>query len=138
MAAEMRITKEELSQIYYLNKEVKMWQKELNRLKCQSLLKGQQLTGMPSASGTKDKVGDFATRKADIELIIEGKLKEIQIQREKIIESINNIEDSLIRQIVFYRNVSCMSWKQVALEIGGNNTENSVRMAYNRFIEKNL
>ncbi len=131
------MTKEELSQIYYLNKEIKMWQKELERLECQSLIKGQQLTGMPNGGSNLDKTGDLATKKADIRLIIEGRLKEIQIQREKIIEYINSIEDSLIRQIVFYRNVSCMSWKQVAMEIGGDNTEDGIRKTYDRFLDKN-
>lgn len=132
------MTKEELSQIYYLNKEIKIWQQELERLECQSLLKGQQLSGMPTGNGTSDKTGDLAIKKTDIQLVIEGKLKEIQLQRERIIEFISGIEDSLMRQIVYFRNVSCMSWRQVAAEIGGNNTEDGVRMAYDRFVKKNL
>ena len=131
------MTKEELSQIYYLNREIKMWQKELERLECQSLLKGQQLSGMPGGRGSSDRVGDLAVKKTDIQLIIEGKLKEIQLQRERIIEYINSIEDSLMRQIVFYRNVSCMNWRQVAAEVGGNNTEDGIRKLYDRFLEKN-
>ena len=131
------MSKEELSQIYYLNREIKMWQKELERLECQSLLKGQQLSGMPSGGGNIDKVGDLAVKKTDIQLIIEGKLKEIQLQRERIIGYINSIEDSMMRQIVFYRNVSCMSWRQVAMEIGGDNTEEGIKKIYQRFLKKN-
>ena len=130
------MSKEELSQIYYLNREIKMWQKELERLECQSLLKGQQLSGMPSGGGNIDKVGDLAVKKTDIQLIIEGKLKEIQLQRERIIGYINSIEDSMMRQIVFYRNVSCMSWRQVAMEIGGDNTEEGIKKIYQRFLKK--
>ena len=70
-----RVTKEELKQIYYINKEIKMWQKELDRLECKSLVKGQEITDMPFGSGTSDKVADLAIEKADIRLIIEGKLK---------------------------------------------------------------
>ena len=131
------MSKEELSQIYYLNREIKMWQKELERLECQSLLKGQQLSGMPSGGGNIDKVGGLAVKKTDIQLIIEGKLKEIQLQRERIIGYINSIEDSMMRQIVFYRNVSCMSWRQVAMEIGGDNTEEGIKKIYQRFLKKN-
>ena len=131
------MSKEELSQIYYLNREIKMWQKELERLECQSLLKGQQLSGMPGGGGSSDKVGDLAVKKTDIQLIIEGKLKEIQLQRERIIGYISSIEDSMMRQIVFYRNVSCMSWRQVAMEIGGDNTEEGIKKIYQRFLKKN-
>lgn len=132
-----KVTKEELSQIYYLNKELRMWQKELESLECQSLLRGQQLTGMPFVSGTSDKTGDIATTIADIKSIIIGKQKEIQIQKKKIMTYIEQIEDSYMRQIIFYRCVSCMSWNSVAQEIGGNNTEDSVKQAFHRFFKKN-
>jgi hypothetical protein len=131
----MHLTKEELKQIYYLNKEIKMWQKELERLQCKSLIKGQEITGMPFVTGTSDKVGDMATTMADIEAIIRGKLAEIQLQRKKIIEYIESIGDSMMRQIIFLRNVSCMSWPQIANELGGNNTEDSVRKMYDRYIK---
>jgi len=128
------LTKEELKQIYYLNKEVKMWQKELERLQCMSLIKGQQITGMPHVPGVSDKVGDLATTMADIETIIRGKLAEIQMQRKRIIEYINSIDDSLLRQIIFLRNVSCMSWNQIANELGSN--ENCVKQIYSRHFKK--
>ena len=60
-----------------------MWQKELDRLECQSLVKGQEITDMPFGSGMSDKVADLAIEKADIMLIIKGKLTEIQLQRKK-------------------------------------------------------
>lgn len=128
------MTKAELGQIYYLLKEVKMWEKELDRLQCQSLVKGQTLTGMPHSSGLSDRAADTAIRKTDIESIISGKLSEIQLQRDKIIDYINSIEDSMIRQIVFYRHVSCMTWQQVAEEVGGRNSAESIRQQYKRFM----
>jgi hypothetical protein len=111
-----------------------MWQKELEKLQCQSLAKGQEITGMPFVSGTTDKVGRMAVEMADMETVIRGKIAEIQLQRKKILDYINGIEDSMLRQIVFLRNVSCMSWNEISRDIGGNNTENSVRMMYNRNI----
>jgi len=129
------LTKEELKQIYYLNKEIKMWQRELERLQCMSLIKGQQITGMPHVPGVSDKVGDLAATMADIETIIRGKLAEIQMQRKRIIEYINSIDDSLLRQIMFLRNVSCMSWNQIANELGSN--ENCVKQIYSRHFRKN-
>lgn len=131
-----KVTKEELSQIYYLNKELRMWQKELESLECQSLLRGQQLTGMPFVTGTSDKTGDIAATIADIKSIIIGKQKEIQIQKKKIMTYIEQIEDSYMRQIIYYRCVSCMRWQEVAMEIGGNNTEESVKQAFHRFFKK--
>ena len=129
------MTKEELKQINYINKEILMWQKELDRLQCKSLVKGQEITDMPFGSGTSDKVADLAIEIVDTKAVIKGMLAEIQIQRRKIIDYIEGIDDSLLRQVMFLRNVSCMSWGRVANEIGGSNTENSVRMIYNRHFE---
>lgn len=130
------MTEKELKQIYYLNRELKMWQQKKEEYLCKSLITGQQLSGMPKAAGCGDKTGDYATDIAEIDRVIEGRLVEIQRQRKAIIEFIEQIDDSLMRQIVFYRNVSCMSWQQVANHIGGNNKANSMRMAYNRFLAK--
>lgn len=47
-----------------------------------------------------------------------------------------SISDSHIRRIVRLRAVESMSWNEVAAQIGGNNTEDSVRMMYNRYFKK--
>ena len=57
------MTREELKQIYYINKEIKMWQRELDRLQCKSLIGSQSLDGMPKGSGTSDKVANLAIEK---------------------------------------------------------------------------
>jgi len=128
------LTKEELKQIYYINKEIIMWQKELDRLECKSLVKGQEITDMPFGSGTSDKVADLAIEIADTKAVIRGMLAEIQIQRRKIIDYIESVDDSLLRQVMFLRNVSCMRWNQVACELGS--TENCVKQMYSRHFRK--
>ena len=131
------MTKKELSQIYYLLGEVKMWQRELARIQCESVIKPQQITDMPRGTGVSDPTARTVESTVHIEQIIEGKLAEIQIQRERIIKYIDGIEDSFMRQIMFCRHVSCMKWEQVAVEIGGDNTKDTVRMAHNRFLNEN-
>lgn len=130
------MTKKELKQIYNLNREVEMWQRELDKSQCRSLVGSQVITGMPFGYGTSDKVASMACDIADTELIIKGKLAEIQQQRKKIMEYINGIDDSLMRQIIFYRHVSCMTWAEIALSVGGNNSVSAVKMAYKRFFDK--
>lgn len=128
------MTRQELNQIYHLNKELKMWQQELKRLRQKSILRSPQITGMPRGGGISNKVEDMATEQAEIEKIIEGKLKEIQMARRNTIEYIQGITDSRMRQILFYRKVSCMSWTRAGVEMG--ETADSLRMAYNRFMER--
>jgi hypothetical protein len=126
------VNKKELSQIFFLNNELKMWQEELDKIQSQSIIKGQEITDMPRGGGISDKVGNLASQIADIEMVIRGKLAEIQLERKKIIEYINSIDDSFMRQIIFYRCVSCMKWQEVADSIGGNCTAISVRHMFTR------
>lgn len=51
-------------------------------------------------------------------------------------EFIASISDSHIRRIVNLRVVDNLSWNKVADRIGGGNTEGSVKMAFQRFMEK--
>lgn len=130
-----KITKDELRKIYYINREIIMWQRELDKLKCASLVKSPIISDMPRG-GQHKGMEDYAINLAECEAMIAGLLARVQAQRKRIMEFINGIDDSLLKQIIFYRHISCMTWNEVANMIGGGNTENSVRMAYNRYFNK--
>lgn len=132
------MTRERLSQIFYLEKEQKMWEEKLKELEAESLIKGQEISGMPFASTgeTSDKVSALIIRKQTFVEIIEEIQERIDKQKEEIYEYINTIDDSLLRQIVVYRCISCMNWVQVANRVGGGNTAESVRKMYERAIPK--
>ena len=129
------MTKSGLEQIYYLNRELKMWETELERVRCKSLV-GSPLPGNSHGSGVSDKVADRAERIIELENRIIEKRDEIQRLRDEAVEYIYSIPDSLTRQIIYYRCVSLMSWRRVAYEVGGNNTPESVRKIYDRFFAK--
>lgn len=129
------MTKAELEQIYYLNRELKLWETELERVRCKSLV-GSPLPGNSHGSGVSDKVADRAERIIELENRIIAKRDEIQRLRDEAVEYIYGIPDSLTRQIIYYRCVSLMSWRRVAYEVGGNNTEESVKKIYYRFFGK--
>ena len=127
------MTKSDLEQIYYLNRELKMWETELERVRCKSLV-GSPLPGNSRGSGVSDKVADRAERIIELENRIIAKRDEIQRLRDEAVEYIYSIPDSLTRQIIYYRCVSLMSWRRVAYEVGGYNTAESVRQIYSRFM----
>ena len=127
------MTKAELEQIYYLNRELKMWETELERVRCKSLV-GSPLPGNSHGSGVSDKVADRAECIIELETRIIAKRDEIQRLRDEAVAYIESIPDSLTRQIIYYRCVSLMSWRRVAYEVGGYNTAESVRQIYSRFM----
>lgn len=135
------MSKKELNQIYYLNKEIEMWKKELAGIeyKYDSALQSPNWKstggGINVSDKTADTVENIEKNKNRIKTIIEEKLSEIQTQRFNIITYINSIDDSLIRQIMYYRHVSCMSWVKVARYVGGKATPDSVRMAHDNYLK---
>ena len=128
------MTKEEINQIYYLNREIEMWQRTLAELR-EGGLQSPKLDGLPRSRTISDSTGSKAASEADIETIVEGLLLKVQLKRKEIYEYIDALDDSMIRQIIMYRCISLCSWYEVAMYIGGNNTADSVRMIFNRHFE---
>lgn len=60
---------------------------------------------------------------------------EILRQLSDIEEFISELPDSYIRQIVTLRVVNGLTWNDVAANLGGGSTEDSVRMMFNRCIK---
>lgn len=130
---EERTTRKELEQIFYLNREIQMWNKELDRLRTLSLIQSPQ----PSAahgSGVSDKVAALAQKRVDLEQFILQQQSRLQQLKNNAVTYISAIPDSLTRQIVYYRCVLLFSWRRVAYEVGGDNTEENVRQIYSRFM----
>lgn len=67
---------------------------------------------------------------------IENKYTELLELQNEVEEYIESISDSRMRRIIRMRFLDKLTWNQVADNIGGGNTEDSVRMAFNRFIEE--
>lgn len=130
------MTLKELSQLYYLNREIEMDQERLRALEAKALPGSQVITGMPHTPGITDKVGMYAAEIADLRGIIEAKYSQCLYERSRLERYINSIEDSLLRQIFTYRFVNGLPWEQVAACVGGNNTAGSVRMMCYRHLEK--
>lgn len=51
-------------------------------------------------------------------------------------EFIASVDDSRMRRIINLRFIENLSWQQVAKRIGGGNTDETVRKAFYRFMEK--
>ncbi len=132
------MTKKECDQLYYINKEIKMWEKELEKIKNKSYINSQKITGMPFVQGTSDKTAERAMLEVAYEKIVNNIKTVASLKKMDIMNFIQSIESSSDRQIVFLRAASCLPWSIVADELGGDNTEDSVRMKYLRLFEKKL
>ncbi|WP_368261264.1 RNA polymerase subunit sigma-24 [Eubacterium callanderi] len=132
------MTKKELSQLFYLNREIEQNKKRLAELEEAAIsCTAGEITGMPHGSGSVDKLGNYAAEIADLKALIELNIQKCWYELNRINRYIQGVEDSFMRQVLTYRYVNGLSWNQIALSIGGGNTADSVRMAHNRFLKEN-
>lgn len=128
------MTNRELNQLYWLNREIARDRQRLQELYAAATDTSFKVTGLPHVSGITDKTG-LAVEIAYLREIIEQKVKRCYDEYNKLMEYINSVDDSYIRQIMTLRYIHGMSWRRIAHQMGGGNTSDSVRMACNRYLK---
>ena len=131
------MTIRELSRLYFLEKLIERDTENLARLNACLQPGGMELDGMPrSPSHGNSLIEKAVIQISDIEERIRRQQREYIRERVKIEDYINSVEDYQIRLILLFRFVDLLTWQQVAQRIGGNNTEDSVRKACNRYLKR--
>ncbi len=135
--AAIAMTVRELSRLYYLNKLIDRNTEQLAKLEAQLQPGCQEITGMPrNPVYAKSTVEEIVIQVDDLRKRIQKEQIEYLRERRRIEKYISSVEDYQIRLIMLLRFVDLLTWTQVAQRIGGNNTEDSVRKACNRFLKK--
>lgn len=129
------MTKKELSQLYWLNREIEMDMERLRELEgMASAPKAQKLDGMPRSPGYGDALARMVAEIVDLKAIIAAKQQQCIHERSRLERYIADIPDSLTRQIFTLRFINGLTWYQVAMHIGGGNTDDSVRKTCDRYL----
>lgn len=128
------MTKKELSQLYWLNQEIKADKERLAELEAAAINTAVKITGLPHVAGVSDKTA-IAAEIADVRAVIKAKTDISVVEYNRLNRYIAGVDDSLMRQILSLRYIDGLSWSKVAMSIGGGNTEDSVRKAHNRFLQ---
>lgn len=129
--------KRELSQLYYLNREIEEQHRRLEELESLATSCTTQITGMPRVNGWSDKIGRYSAEIADLRCLLDLNLKKCFFELNRLNRYIQNVEDSEMRMILSLRYVNGFSWDQVAESISSCITGESVRKAHERFLAKN-
>lgn len=142
------MTKKELSQLYWLNREVAMYDEHIESL--QNKLHAERASDTVHGSSSAfpftlrciplNGISNNAnTRKLQTQLSIA--MGQARLARERcvaeynrLMDEIAKVPDSLTRQVLTYRYVNRLPWQQVAANIGGNSTADAVKkIAYRYF-----
>lgn len=129
------MTLKELSQLYYLKREIAHNYNRLKELESKlSSPSSSSLSGMPRSRIYGNKIEDAVADIIELKAIIDAQQKQCLYECNRIEQYIANIKDSFTRQIFIFRFVNGLSWRQVAVSTGGGNTEDSVKKICYRYI----
>lgn len=129
------MTRKELSQLYYLNREIVQLQIRLQELECLATSCTVHITGLPRSHGIGDKLGKYVAEIADLKSLLDLNLKKCFYELNRLNRYIQSIDDSEMRQILTLRYINGLSWQQVAFSIGESD-EQYPRRKHNRFLKQ--
>lgn len=143
------VTSEVLSQYSNIKKEIDELQQKIKRLENEidKIEQGEmvidtvsggnggtqhyKIEGVPLPEYSRKKTLLYS-RKTTLQLLEDDLLEKTNA----VEEFIASVDDSRMRRIINLRFLEGKTWQQIATIIGGN-TEGSVKMAFQRFVEKN-
>ena len=130
------LTKKELSQLYYLKKEIKEQQRRIAELEAAATNCSTKITGLPSGKGISDKIGNYAAQIADLKALLDLNLKKCFYEFNRLNRYIEEVDEPLMKQIMIYRFENQMSWMQIEKAMGGKNRAESLRKKLYRYLKK--
>lgn len=131
------MTLKELSQLYYLNREIERDQERLEKLRASaSALGAPNYDGTPKNPSFENRLDRYIAEIVDLEAIIQAKITQCLHGRARLERYIAEIPDSLTRQIFQLRFINGLTWVQIAFSVGGGNTEDGVRKRVYRYLEQ--
>lgn len=130
------MTKKELSQLYWLNREIEEEKRKLAELEAAASGCTAKITGLPHVGGAHDKIGDLATLIAEQRDFVDLKVRESVVEYNRLCRYILNVDDALVRKIMSARFVDHMTWSEVETVVGGGNNAESLRKKLNRYLKR--
>lgn len=131
------MTKKELSQLYYLKKEIRQLEQRIKELETAATGCTAKITGLPHGTGINDKIGNYAAQIADLKSLLDLNLKKCFYELNRLDRYIQSVDDPLTKQIMMYRFISGYSWRKIAFQIGGNNSIDGLKKRLYRYLANN-
>lgn len=129
------MTLKELSGLYCIKKEIKHNKERLQQLR-ETHVKASKLKDMPNLNCViYDAIGEKVATIIELEEILRKSVEKRYEEELKLTKYIESIDDCLIRLIFKLRFLECKTWRQVAREVGGGNTDLTVRNRCYRFLK---
>ena len=133
------MTVRELSQLYYLNREIDDLQRELEELRAKIGATTPKLSGMPhNPNGNVDSQTErLVADMVDLQAIIAAKQLQCIHERTRLERFIESVDESRLRMAFRLRFINGLSWRQVSLHLGDARCEESIKQQVYRYLKAN-
>lgn len=128
--------KKTLGRLFWIPKQIDQKRREIQRIWERLTAMSPNLSGMPHGGGVHDKLGDGVPELVAKKEELEEMCRKLQTEEDQINDWIDHVDDLQIQLFISLRYRERMPWNEVAIQAGGNNSEDSVRMMVNRYLEK--
>jgi len=129
------VTKKELGQLFYLEREIKFLEEQLKEIESKSTISSSIAGGATGQNNITDKVGNIATKLADYQTLICLTIEKLYHQKNMTEKYIESLDDCQLRLILRMRFIKFYSWGKIAHAIRANG-ESTPRMIVERFFEE--
>ena len=132
---DMREKVRALEQLRWLRGEVDGLSQRIAELELAAQGGVGRITGMPGRGRLRDRTGEYAARIADLWDRLEARRTRCMEELGALYAFIDDIDDSLLRQIFTYRYIDGETWQAVAVRIGETD-EQYPRRLHNRYLAR--
>lgn len=130
------MTLEVLTQYYDLQKKIWDYETTIESLRAAAESTTSQLSDMPKSPNLNERLSRYVALIVDMEAEIEKMKPEAVKQRAVVDAYVKRVDDCFVKVILSLRFLEIMTWGEVAEAVGGKNTDDTVRMVCQRYIDK--
>lgn len=125
--------KQDLKNLRYLKKEIARLDLRIEELSSAVTSITKRIDASPRGNRGLNLVREELI---DTKIMLEKKKKELAFLQKSAEKFIQTIPESLTRLIISKRYIDGYSWRRIAFEVGGGNTEDGVKKIAYRFMDK--
>lgn len=134
------MTLDDLSQLYYLDKEIKRYDQRIDELRAQRTATAapafdREPSGKNDSPGRVSKIERLTAEIIDLEELLRLNREKRVVEKQRLERFIDGVDDSLTRQVMELRFSELLPWNAVAARIGGSSVDALKKMVY-RYLER--
>ena len=135
------MTLQDLSQLYYLDKEIKRYDQRIDALRAQRTATSappfdREPSGKNDGPGRENKIERLTAEIIDLEDLLRLHREQRVLELQRLERYIAGVDDSQIRQLMELRFCELLTWSETAARMGAGYTEDALKKMLYRYLKR--